>query len=161
MSDYRQLELSDLQIQSCSRWRDPSGREFLELFHVIPFYLTLQADAAPLQDVELGINSEFDFVCCAIDYTGQTAGTLVQIQWPDGRYLSQTGVDVFNFIQTGKRGRLVDPKKVCERGSKIRLNIDNSAVGEASSLELFFEGVLRIPMIAAKGGSNGRNCILG
>jgi hypothetical protein len=161
MSEYRQLELSDLQIQSCSRWRDPAGREFLELFHVIPFYLTLGANAAPLSDVELGIHSEFDFVCTAIGYTGQTPGTLVQIQWPDGRYLSQTGVDVFNFVQTGKRGRPIAPQKVCERGTKIRLNIDNSAVGEASSLELFFEGLLRVPMIASSKGANGRNCILG
>jgi hypothetical protein len=160
MSTYRQLALSDLQIQACSRWRDPAGREFLELFHVIPFYMTLAANAAPLSDVELGIHSEFDFVCKAIGYTGQTAGTLVQIQWPDGRYLSQSGLDVFNFVQTGKRGRLIDPQKVCPRGEKIRLNIDNSAVGETSSLELYFEGVLRVPMIAAK-GANGLNCILG
>jgi hypothetical protein len=161
MSEYRQLELTDMQVQACSRWRDPAGREFLELFHVIPFFQAVPANAPIMVDVELGVPTEFDFLCKAIGYTGQTAGTLIQIQWPDGRYLSQAGVDVFNFIQTGKRGRLVSPEKELERGSKIRMNIDNSAVGSVSNVELYFEGLLRIPMLRTTKGSNGANCILG
>ena len=145
---FRQLRLTDLQIATCTQWKAPDGTVYLELPHVISFFQRVGADAAPLFDVEVGTPPEFDFVCKVVSYTGVTPGTLLQIQWPDGRYLQANPLDFFSFIGTGMRGRLIDPHKAMRPNSKIQLNIDNSAVGSASDIELYFEGVLRVPFTA-------------
>jgi hypothetical protein len=161
MSEYRQLELTDLQVSACSRWRDPAGREFLELPNMIPFFRVVPGGAS-LFDVELGIPAEFDFLCKAIGaVTDGTIGMVTRIQWPDSRYLQASPIDFQRFCRTGKRGRLIDPHKLCEKGQKIRLSLDNTANEEQVGIELYFEGVLRIPMVHTTKGSNGRNCILG
>jgi hypothetical protein len=162
VADYRQLEISDLQLQACQRWRAPDGAEFFELFNVIPFYQHVAANAV-LVDVELGTPPEFEFVCKAIGYTGLTYGTLIQLQWPDGRYLQASGVDYAAFVQTGKRGRLVERPKRMPPASKLRFNIDNTGnPATAVDIELFLEGVLLVPMIqVSKAGAPGGRCILG
>jgi hypothetical protein len=160
MTEYRQLQLTDLQISACQRWQTPEGTQLFELPHILPFFQGFAANLPLVTDVELGTPPEFDFVVKAIGNTSQTPGTLVQVQWPDGRYLSSAGVDVYSFWQTGKRGRLLDRPKRMPPSSKIRLSVDNSAVGSISNQELYFEGVLLVPMILTK-GANGRDCILG
>lgn len=141
----KEVQISDLQIASCSLWKEASGALFLPVFHVLPFFQTLAANAE-LPDLELGTPPDYDFVCRAIGSTGTTPGTLVQVQWPDGRYLSNPGVDFFSFVGTGRRGRLIDPGKRMKPGQKIRLNIDNSLVNTTSTMEIYFEGVLLVPM---------------
>lgn len=143
----RDLQLSDLQLKTCTRWQAPDGTVYLPLTYTIPFYQTLAANAAALADVEVGTHPEYGFLCKGITYTGVTPGTLLQIQWPDGRFLSAAPMDFFSFIGTGKRGRLVDPFKYLRPASKIRLNLDNSLVGSISNVELFFEGVILKPMV--------------
>jgi len=146
LSDLREMRLSDLQLQSCTRWVSPDGVVYLELPYVLPFFKTVAAGAM-VDDSELGTPPAYEFACKAIGSTGVTPGTLVQIQWPDGRYLSNPGVDFFSFVGTGRRGRLLDVPKRLRPASKIRLNIDNSGVAVASELEIYFEGVLRIPLV--------------
>lgn len=151
----RLLTVDDLQLAGCTRWRSPDGVVYLELPHVISLYQALTANQPILPDVQLGTPPEFDFVVKVVSYTGLTPGTLIQIQWPDGRYLSNPGVDAFSFIGTGKRGRLVSHFKTCPASSKIRVTFDNSAVSAASNTELHFEGVLRIPLVPRSNGGAG------
>jgi hypothetical protein len=103
-----------------------------------------------VDDLELGTPPEFEFCCKVLSFSGITPGTLVQVQWPDGRYLSNPGVDLFSFVGTGRRGRLINPHKRMPPASKIRFNIDNRTVGQDVNLELYFEGVLRVPLMVGK-----------
>jgi hypothetical protein len=145
----RQLLLSDLQINACGKFTDPSGVQILELPHTVPVFTSVAGDAPVVADYEQGTPAEFAFLVKAISFTGLTPGTLIQIQWPDGRYLQNSPVDFFSFCGTGKRARWLEAPKLCPPNSKIRLTIDNSAVGSQSDIELYFEGVLRIPMVTA------------
>lgn len=142
------MQLTDLQIEACSLWKDPAGVSYLEVPHVVPFYFVIAAGATK-EDVELGTPAEFAFRCKVVSSTCLTPGTLIQIQWPDGRYLSNPGIDFFSFVGTGRRGRNLEHPKVFPPSSKIRFNLDNSAVAVDSELELFFEGVLLVPMVKA------------
>lgn len=145
----RELKLSDLQVNACGKWTDPAGVEFLELPHTICVFTSVAGDAAIVPDYEQATPAEFDFLVKAISYTGLTPGTLIQIQWPDGRYLQSSPVDFFSFCGTGKRARWLEIPKLLPPNSKIRLTINNSAVGSQSNIEMYFEGVLRIPMVKA------------
>ena len=96
------------------------------------------------------MSAQYDFVIngisAVVDVTGDDE-TLLQIQWPDGRYLSNPGLPVWDFIGTGLRGWVLENPEVIAHGSKVKLNIDNSGNGSNVNLGLFFEGVLRIPMV--------------
>jgi hypothetical protein len=141
------VQFSDLQIAACSPWVNPAGATELPVPFVLPFFLAVGAGAI-LSDVELGTPAEYDFVVKVISSTGITPATFVQVQWPDGRYLSNPGVDFFSFVGTGKRGRLIDPHKRVRPQQKIRFNIDNSA-GAAASLEIYLEGTLQVPLVGS------------
>ena len=145
--NFSTLKLSDLQLGDCTRWIAPSGTQYLELPLILPYFKQVAAGAI-LEDEEVGTPPEYPFVCKAIGFTGTTPGTIVQIQWPDGRYLSNPGLDFFSFVRTGRMGRLIDPHKLMPQNSKIILNIDNTGVG-AAVLEIYFEGCLRIPLVSA------------
>lgn len=138
--------LTDYQLKACNRWTLPDGSVKLPLPRVIPFYVTVLAGQI-LNDVEVGTPPEFDFLCKVVSSTGVTPGTLIQVQWPDGRYLSNPGVDYFGFVGTGRRGRLVSPHKFCQRNSKIRVNLDNSGVGSDADIEIYFEGVVLVDLV--------------
>jgi hypothetical protein len=143
----RRLQLSDLQVNACGKWTAPNGVTFLELPHTICVFTSVLANAAPIVDFEVGTPPEFPFLAKILSYTGVTPGTLIQVQWPDGRYLQQSPVDLFSFCGTGRRARWLEAPKLCPPNSKIRLKIDNSLVDSESDVELYFEGVLRIPMV--------------
>jgi hypothetical protein len=146
VSQLRELRISDLQLASCTRWVSPEGVVYLELPYVLPFYKRIAA-AAVIDDSELGTPPGYEFAVKLISSTGVTPGTLVQVRWPDGRYLSNPGIDFFSFVGSGRRGRSFDVPKRLRPSSKIRFNLDNSSVGSAADLEIFFEGVLRIPLV--------------
>jgi len=141
------LQLSDLQLGDCSAWTAPSGTQYLELPHILPYFNQVGAGDV-LDGEEIGTPAEYPFVCKAIGFTGLTPGTLIQIQWPDGRYLSNPGVDFFSFVRTGRLGRLIDPFKAMPANSKILMNINNSGQDVAANLEIYFEGCLRIPLVS-------------
>jgi hypothetical protein len=145
---FRQIKLSDLQVNTCGQWTAPNGTRFLELPHTVTTFLTV-AGNAELFEYEQGTEPDFRFLCKAVSFTGVTPGTLIQIQWPDGRYLQSVPMDFFSFVGTGKRARWLEAPKLMPPSSKIRLTIDNSQVDVSSDIELYFEGVLRIPMEAS------------
>ena len=143
----RQLKLSDLQVNSCGKWTAPNGTKYIELPHTVCVFTSLTANQPIVTDYEQATPPEFWFLAKAVSYTGLTPATLVQIQWPDGKYLSNVPVDLFSFCGTGKRARWLEYPKLCPPNSKIRLTLDNSAVDSESDVQLFFEGVLRVPMV--------------
>lgn len=140
--------LTDYQLQACA-WTSPEGAAFLELPHTIPWYFTAAAGTA-YPGVEQAMSAQYDFVVkgisAVVDFTGLDE-TLVQIQWPDGRFLSNPGLPVWDFIGTGLRGWVLENPELIAHGSKLKVNTDNSANFSAVNLALFFEGVLRIPMV--------------
>lgn len=133
------------RLKRCT-WVSPDGRVFLELPHTIPWYYTAAA-LTLYQGVEQGMNPDYDFLVKAISSVSDVPGTLIQIQWPDGRFLSNPGLPVYDFIGVGLRGWVLENPEILPRGSKVKLQVDNSANGSAVNLDLFFEGVLRIPMV--------------
>lgn len=143
----RLANLSDYQLQGCNRWA-LQGATKLGIAHTEPLFLTVPANSPVLPDVELATPSENDFLVKVVSFTGVTPGTLLQIQWPDGRYLSNPGLDFFSFVGTGRRGRLILPHKFCPRASKIRVNIDNSQVASVANIELYFEGVILVDLLS-------------
>lgn len=143
----RQLKLSDLQINACGVYTTPQGLQILPLPWTLPGYVSLTALQAPVPDFEIGTHPEFPFLVRAISYTGLVPATLIQVQWPDGKYLSNAPVDFFSFVGTGKRGRYLEVPKLCPPQSKIKLNLDNSAVSSNSDVEVYFEGCLLIPLV--------------
>jgi hypothetical protein len=142
----RLANLTDYQLQGCNRWQLPNGAIKLAIARVIPFYQFINATQV-LNDLEVGTPPDHDFVCKVVSSTGVTPGTLVQIQWPDGRYLSNPGVDFFSFVGTGRRGRLISPHKFMPKNSKIRINLDNSLVASNANMEIYFEGVILVDMV--------------
>lgn len=141
----RLANITDYQLQGCNKWSLGSVTK-LAIPHTIAFYQQIAANAV-LNDVEIATPSDHDFICKVVSSTGVTPGTLVQIQWPDGRYLSNPGVDFFSFVGTGRRGRLVTPHKLCRKSAKIRLNLDNSLVNSTANLEIYFEGVILVELV--------------
>lgn len=148
----RELRLTDLQLQTCTRWVNPPGVTVLPVPHTIPFFYQIAANSFA-DGVELATHAEFPFLLKVISFTGVTPGTLIRIQWPDGRYLSNPGVDFFSFVRTGRLGRLMDPHKLLPPAQKLRLDLDNSAVGTAAVIELYLEGVLQVPLVNNGGAS--------
>ena len=145
----RELHLSDLQANACGVWQAPNGVKYLAVPHTIPVFASLTAMQAPIYDYEESTPPQYEFLIKAVSYTGITPGTLIQIQWPDGRYLQNAGVDFFSFCGTGKRARWLEKPKRVPPNAKIRLNLDNSGVNAVSNIELYFEGVLLVPMVTA------------
>lgn len=142
----RLANITDYQLQGCNKWTLGTTVTKLAIPHTLAFYQQI-LNGAVLNDVEIATPAEHDFICKVVSSTGVTPGTLVQIQWPDGRYLSNPGVDFFSFVGTGRRGRLITPHKLCRKSSKIKLNLDNSLVGSTANLEIYFEGVLLVDLV--------------
>lgn len=147
-SNFTLPSLTDYQFQSCS-WTSPEGATYLELPHTISWYFQALADT-DYPGLEQAMSAQYDFVIHAIgavvDVTGDDE-TLVQIQWPDGRFLSNPGLPVWDFIGTGLRGWNLENPELIAHGSKVKLNVDNTDNSSNVNLALFFEGVLRIPMV--------------
>jgi hypothetical protein len=116
--------LTSAQAGACLK-TEPDGRQFLEIPYVVPFYVRV-APGQIANGLEVAINSEYEFRVMVISATLVTQGPRLQVQWPDGRYLSRPGIPVFDFIGTGMRGRLLEEPETIGRTEKILLNVDNS-----------------------------------
>ncbi len=142
------VALDRMQFQACSKWVAPSGSKILPITYTIPFYLALTAGQF-YDDQEQAVNPPggYPFSLRAIGVYLAAPGPTVRFQWPNGRYLSPVGIPVFNYIGTGKRGRLIDPVVRMQDSDVIRMDIDNSA-GGTQQLAIFFEGVVLVPFEA-------------
>ena len=148
MTSFTVPKLTDMQFRACN-WTSPAGADFLPLAHTIPWYFTAAATTL-YQGIEQAMNSQYDFlvtgISAVVDVTGNNE-TLLQIQWPDGRFLSNPGLPVWDFIGTGLRGWVLENPELIPHGTKVKLNIDNSNNSSIVNLGLFFEGLLRVPMV--------------
>jgi hypothetical protein len=140
--------LDRMQFKACSKWVAPTGK-LLPITFTIPFYLALTAGTI-YEDQEQAVTTpgKYPFKLRAIGVFLSAPGPTVRFQWPNGRYLSPVGVPVFNYIGTGKRGRLIDPPVTMQDTEVIRMDIDNTA-GGAQQLAIFFEGVVLVPFEAS------------
>lgn len=137
--------LTNLQLTTCTRWQE-NNAYYLQLPHVLSFYGQYSANQPPIPDREIGTPA-FIFVCKVVSFTGVTPASIIQIQWPDGRYLTNPGIDMFSFCGTGKRGWLLDSPKRMAPNSKIRISVDNSLANSVADIELHFEGVILAPLV--------------
>jgi hypothetical protein len=104
---------------------EPDGRQFLELPFVVPVFVRVLAGQV-VQGLEVSVSGEYDFQVRVISAALLTGGPRVQVEWPDGRYLSTPGLPLFDFVGTGMRGRLLENPETIGRTEKILLNVDNS-----------------------------------
>jgi hypothetical protein len=142
----RALTLTDYQLKSCNKWQLPGGLTKLAVPHTLPFFVSVGPNTNDvLNDQELSTPADHDFICKVVSCTNIAPNTAVQIQWPDGRYLSNPGLDFFSFVGTGRRGRLISPHKFCPKASKIKLNFVNT--GANAEMEIYFEGVILVDLI--------------
>jgi|SRR5882672_2557462 len=139
------LTLDRMQFQACSNWVQPSHSKILPVTFTIPFIFALTAGQT-YEGVEQAISTPGKNTFClrAIGVFLAAPGPTVRFQWPNGRYLSPIPIPVFNYIGTGKRGRLIDPVVKMKDADVIRMDIDNSA-GGTQQLAIFFEGVVLVP----------------
>ena len=145
---FRIPKLTDYQLKGCI-WQAPDGSKFLPMPYTVPWYFHAAASSIKL-GVEQAFHSEFDFYINAIGgIQNKQDGdvTYIQVQWPDGRYLSNPGLPVWDFIGTGMRGFCIESGERVAHGSKVKLNVDNSGNDEDCDIALFFEGVLLVPMV--------------
>lgn len=142
----RAIRLTDLQISICSQWADPGDTVYLPLPFVVPY--TALLESGEMSFPEVAFHPEYDFEVRLISGRAPLPGPSYQLQWPDGRYLQNDQVSVFDFLGTGMRARGLDPFEIVPRGQKCRLQLTNFSESEDPiSLSLWFEGVLRVPLI--------------
>lgn len=144
----RLANLTDLQLATCNKWTLPSGVTKLAVPHTIPLYTEGPAPGALFPGIEISTPPDHDFICKVVSSTIITPGMLIRIQWPDGRYLSNPGIDFFKFVGTGRRGRLISPHKYLERAAKIKIDISAASTASPTGyVEIYFEGVLLVDLI--------------
>lgn len=100
------------------------GEEYLELPFTVPWYF-LAAAGVSSEGLELAMSADYDFEVHAVSAVIGAPGPLAQIQWPDGRYLSNPGLPMFDFIGTGQRGFLLENPELIPRGAKVKVNVSN------------------------------------
>ena len=100
------------------------GEEFVELPFTVPWYF-LAAAGVNSEGLELAMSADYDFEVRAVSAVIGAPGPLAQIQWTDGRYLSNPGLPVFDFIGTGERGFLLENPELIPRGAKVKVNVSN------------------------------------
>lgn len=147
---FKQPQLTDYQFAGCV-WTAPDGARFLLLPKTIVWYFRATS-GTQTNGIEQSFDPDYDVLVKSIGgYESNEAGDVcyVQVQWPDGRYLSNPGLPVWDFIGTGLRGFLLEQGEIIPRGQKVKFNVDNSGNEDDTDLALYFEGVVLIPMVEA------------
>ena len=86
---------------------------------------------------------KYDWLIHAVSAVVSAPYTYMRIQWPDGHFLSNTPVDIWSMIQTGRNGRLFERPKFVEKNSVIRMDFGTSQTGDVVQVKVHFEGALR------------------
>ena len=138
-------KITAAKLRACVPYECDRGR-FLQLPCVPVFQYTITNDTGAYFSVpglEQGFPPEFNFLCHGIGSIASLAYTYARIQWPNGHYLSQNPVDMFNFCGTGRNGRLFEEPVFIQKGETVRIEVGTQQA--ASTLQLFFEGCILIP----------------
>ena len=64
---------------------------------------------------------------------------------PQRHFLSNTPVDIWSMMQTGRNGRLFEKPKFIEKNSVIRMDFGTAQTSAVVQVKVFFEGSLLIP----------------
>jgi hypothetical protein len=136
------------KLQACMPYTCARG-SFLQLPFTSIFEIVMDntagADFLSVPGQEQNAPPKYDFLIHALSAIVSLPYAYMRIQWPDGHFLSNTPVDIWSMIQTGRNGRLFEQPKFIEKNSVIRMDFGTSQSGAVVQAKIFFEGALLIP----------------
>jgi len=141
-------KLTAAKLQACVRYNCPQGN-FLQLpFPASIFEIDLDnTDGTAFLSVpgqELNAPPRYDWLIHSYSAIVSLPYTYMRIQWPDGHFFSNTPVDIWSMVQTGRNGRLFERPKFIEKNGVIRMDLGTSQT-DVVNVKVFFEGCLLIP----------------
>jgi hypothetical protein len=151
-------KITAAKLQACVPYTCPRGN-FLQLPFTSIFEIamdnTLGTEFLSVPGQEQNAPPKYDFLIHAISALVSLPYTYMRIQWPDGHFLSNTPVDIWSMMQTGRNGRLFEGferadgtrggGKFIEKNSVIRMDWGTSQTSAIVTGKVYFEGALLIP----------------
>ncbi len=138
-------QLTAAKLRACIPYNCDKGK-FLQL-PFVPFFqhTIVNGTGVYFQEsgLEQGFPPEYDFLVHGLGSIVSLPYMYARIQWPNGHYLSQNPVDMFNFGGTGRNGRLFTEPIFIPKGDTARIDVGTQQA--AATLQLFFEGCILIP----------------
>lgn len=148
----RAVEPRDFELSGCSTWTAPNGAVFLELAHTLVFPVVVPANTT-MAAQQQPTDAHFVFVLRQISVYepppsggGSPALLYGRFQWPNGHFLSQQAEDLTDFYGIGQYARWVGDLELAP-ASVIRITDLQNTTGTDQVLYIFFEGILRIPLV--------------
>ena len=142
-------KITAAKLQACVPYSCPRGNFFQLPFPASIFEITMDNTSGTsflsVPGQEHNAPPKYDWLIHAVSAIVSAPYTYMRIQWPDGHFLSNTPVDIWSMIQTGRNGRLFERPKFVEKNSVIRMDFGTSQTGAVVTAKIFFEGALLIP----------------
>lgn len=138
-------KLTAAKLRACVPYECDQGK-FLQLPCTSVFQFTIVNGTGAYFSVpglEQSFSAEYPFLVHGLGSIVSLPYTYARIQWPNGHYLSQVPVDLWNFGGTGRNGRLLTKPVFIPAKDLARLEVGTQQ--SQSTLQLFFEGCLLIP----------------
>jgi hypothetical protein len=137
------------KLQACIPYSCPQGK-FLQLPFPASIFETVLDNTAgtsflSLPGQEHNAPNKYHWLIHSVSALVDLPYTYMRIQWPDGLFLSNTPVDIWSMMKTGRNGRLFEKPKFVEKNSVIRMDFGTSQTSQAVNVRVFFEGALLIP----------------
>src|ERR1700690_3923508 len=109
-------QAASIQTKGGRRVIPPNGLEFVDLEKKYVYQVSTPAlsQVSGYRD----ITGEAPFICRAISAI-QDVRTFYRVQWPDGKYLSNTIMDLTPVCWAGSFRRALTREVVCDAGSRI------------------------------------------
>jgi len=127
----------------------PAGLEFVDLAksYLYQVYTPGSSQISGYRD----ITGDAPFICRAISAI-QDIETFYRVQWPNGRYLSNTIMNLTPVAWAGSFRRPLTREVLCDAGSRVLITTNTIlGAGAASNVALLFEGVSRYAIDKATG----------
>jgi hypothetical protein len=141
-------KITAAKLQACVPYTCPRGN-FFQLPFTSIFEIAIDNTAGTsflsVPGQEQNAPPRYDFLIHSLSALVSLPYTYMRIQWPDGHFLSNTPVDIWSMIQTGRNGRLFERPKFVEKNSVIRMDFGTSQTSAVVQAKVFFEGALLIP----------------
>jgi hypothetical protein len=139
-----------IQTKCGRRVIPPAGLEFLDLAKSYLYQVTTSglSQVSGYRD----ITGDAPFLCRAISGIQDTA-TWYRVQWPDGKYLSNSLMNLTPVCWAGSFKRALTREVLCPAGSRILITTNNVIPnnGSLTNVALLFEGVSRYAIEKATG----------
>jgi hypothetical protein len=142
-------KITAAKLQACVRYNCPRGNFFQLPFPASIFEITMDNTSGTsflsVPGQEHNAPPKYDWLIHSVSAIVSAPYIYMRIQWPDGHFLSNTPVDIWSMIQTGRNGRLFERPKFVEKNSVIRMDFGTSQTSAVVQAKIFFEGALLIP----------------